>query len=124
MHSCLFVLLFFFFPKTRRLGFLMRCTQELDSSPSPVWLGFISAETTMCAVLFQPHPSLGTAAPQAPLSKALFRRECFRTSLFPSPGDLPNSGTEPGPLIPPALAGSFFTTSTTWGVQSCISLLL
>ena len=29
---------------------------------------------------------------------------------FPPPGNLPNSGIEPVPLVPPALAGGFFTT--------------
>ena len=33
---------------------------------------------------------------------------------FPSPGDLPNPGLEPTSLASPALAGGFFTTSTTW----------
>ena len=30
------------------------------------------------------------------------------------PGALPNPGTEPTFLMSPALAGGFFTTSTTW----------
>ena len=30
------------------------------------------------------------------------------------PGDLPNPGIEPPSLMPPALAGGFFTTSATW----------
>ena len=30
------------------------------------------------------------------------------------PGDLPNPGIEPTSLTSPALAGRFFTTSTTW----------
>ena len=33
---------------------------------------------------------------------------------FPLPGDLPNAGIEPMSLISPALAGGFFTASTTW----------
>ena len=32
----------------------------------------------------------------------------------PSPGDLPDPATEPTSLMSPALAGGFFTTSTTW----------
>ena len=32
---------------------------------------------------------------------------------IPSPGDLPDPGIEPSSLRPPALAGRFFTTSTT-----------
>ena len=32
----------------------------------------------------------------------------------PSPGDLPDPGTEPTSLMPPALADGFFTPSATW----------
>ena len=32
----------------------------------------------------------------------------------PTPGDLPYPGIEPVSLESPALAGGFFTTSTTW----------
>ena len=35
---------------------------------------------------------------------------------MPPPGDLPHPGTEPTSLTSPALAGGFFTTSTTWEV--------
>ena len=34
--------------------------------------------------------------------------------LCPPPGDLPDPGIEPESLGSPALAGGFFTTSTTW----------
>ena len=33
---------------------------------------------------------------------------------FPHPGDLPDPGIKPTSLASPALAGGFFTTSTTW----------
>ena len=33
---------------------------------------------------------------------------------FPSPGGLPDPGIRPASLTSPALAGKFFTTSTTW----------
>ena len=33
---------------------------------------------------------------------------------FPSLGDVPDPGIEPASLASPALAGGFFTTSTTW----------
>ena len=35
----------------------------------------------------------------------------------PSPGDLPDPGIEPISLMPPMLAGVFFTTSATWEDQ-------
>ena len=34
--------------------------------------------------------------------------------VIPSRGDLPDPGIEPASLVSPALAGGFFTTSTTW----------
>ena len=38
---------------------------------------------------------------------------------FPCPpGDLPNPGIKPVSLMPPALAGRFFTTSASWEVLS------
>ena len=47
---------------------------------------------------------------------------------FPAPGDLPDPGMESESLMSPALAGQFFTTSTTWqalaakSLQSCLTL--
>ena len=44
-----------------------------------------------------------------------FPREEYRNGLpFPPPGDLSNPGIQPASLMSPALAGGFFTTSTTW----------
>ena len=36
---------------------------------------------------------------------------------MPSSRDLPHPGMEPTSLMSPALAGKFFTTSTTWEAQ-------
>ena len=36
---------------------------------------------------------------------------------FPSPGNVPSSGTEPASLLSSALAGGFLTTSATWEAQ-------
>ena len=41
------------------------------------------------------------------------RQEYWRELLFPFPEDLPDPGIEPASLASPALAGGFFTTSTT-----------
>ena len=41
---------------------------------------------------------------------------------FPPPGGLPDPGIEPSSLTFPALAGGFFTTSATWGVQLLLFL--
>ncbi|XP_059731514.1 dynein regulatory complex protein 8 isoform X1 [Bos taurus] len=46
-------------------------------------------------------------AHQVPLSKGFSRQEYWSGLPFPSPGDLPNPGTE---STSPALAGGFFTT--------------
>ena len=55
-----------------------------------------------------------TIAHQAPLSMGFPRQEYWSGLPCPSPGDLPNPGVEPISLMSPALAGRFFTTSTTW----------
>ena len=47
---------------------------------------------------------------QAPLSMEFFRQGNRSELPFPSPGDLPDPGTEPRSLVSPALAGGFFTT--------------
>ena len=46
-----------------------------------------------------------TAAHQAHLSMGFFRQEYYSGLPFPSPGHLPNPGTEPVYLKFPALAG-------------------
>ena len=43
---------------------------------------------------------------------------------MPSSGDLPNPGIEPTPLMSPALAGGFFTTSATREAPFLALLLL
>ena len=52
----------------------------------------------------------GTVACQAPLAMEFSRWE-YRSGLpFPSPGDLPDPGTEPESPVSPVLAGVFFTS--------------
>ena len=48
-----------------------------------------------------------TGAHQSPVSTGFPRQEHWSRLLFPSPGDLPDSGIEP---VSPALADSFFIT--------------
>ena len=48
-----------------------------------------------------------TVAHQALLSIEFPRQECWSGWPFPSPGDLPNPGTEPRSLTSPALSGGF-----------------
>ena len=55
-----------------------------------------------------------TVALQVPLSMEFSRQGYWSGLPFPSPGDLPDPGIEPESL---ALAGGFFTTSTTFKIQ-------
>ena len=58
--------------------------------------------------------TLRTVVHQAPLSMGFSRQEYWSGLPCPPPGDLPGPGIEPTSLMSPALAGRFFTTSTTW----------
>ena len=51
-----------------------------------------------------------TVAHRVLLSTEISRQEYWSGLPFPPLGDLPNPGTEPESLVPPALAGGFFTT--------------
>ena len=58
-----------------------------------------------------------TVACQASLSMVFSRQEYWSRFPCPPPEDFPNPGTEPASLTSPALAGGFFTASTTWEAQ-------
>ena len=58
--------------------------------------------------------TLWTVACQVPLSMRFSRQEYWNGLPCPPPGDRPDPGIEPMSLFSPALAGGFFTTSTTW----------
>ena len=64
-----------------------------------------------CVQLFM---TLWTVVCQAPLSMEFSRQEYWSGLPFPFPGDLPEPGIDLTSLVSPALAGGFFTTSTTW----------
>ena len=53
-------------------------------------------------------------SPLGPLSKGFSRQEYWRGLPCPPPGNLPYLRIEPTSLKSPALAGGFFTASTTW----------
>ena len=61
-----------------------------------------------------------TVIHQAPLSMGFSREEYWSGWPCPPPGDLPHPGIEPVSLMPPALAGGVFATSTTWEVPSVV----
>ena len=58
--------------------------------------------------------TLWAIAHQVPLSMGFSRQEHWSGLPFPSPGDHPNPEVKPTSLASPALAGRFFTTSTTF----------
>ena len=64
-----------------------------------------------CVWLFT---TLWTVAQQAPLSMGFSRQKYSSGLPCPPPVDLPDAGIEPVSLMSLALAGGFFTTSTTW----------
>ena len=57
--------------------------------------------------------ALSTVVHQALLSMGFSMQVYWGGLSFPLPGDLPNPGIKPVSLNSPALAGGFFTTSTT-----------
>ena len=60
------------------------------------------------------------ASYQAPLFLGFSRQEYWSALPCPPSGDLPYSGNRPVPLQSPALAGSFFISSTIW--EACFLL--
>ena len=58
-----------------------------------------------------------TIAHQASLSMGFSKQEYWSELPCPTPGDLPDPGIKPMSLISPALAGRFFTSSTTLGAH-------
>ena len=75
----------------------------------------VYAQLLSCVRLFATPQ---TVAHQAPRSMGFSRQEYWSGLPCPPPGDLPNPGIEPMSLMSPALAGGYFTTSTTWEVPS------
>ena len=67
-----------------------------------------------CFSGFQLFVTPWAVARQAPLSMGFSRQEYWSGLPFPAPGDLPDPGIESASLMSPALAGGFFTTSTSW----------
>ena len=52
------------------------------------------------------------------------REECWSGLPRPSPGDLSDPGIKPEPLMSPAMADAFLTTSATWETPVHAKLLL
>ena len=64
----------------------------------------------LCLTLCDPMD----CGPPGSLSIGFSRQEPWSGLPCPPPGDLPDPGIDPVSLMSPALAGVFFTTSTTW----------
>ena len=73
----------------------------------------------MHSKLFQPclFATLWTIAHQSPLSVGFSRQEYWSGLSCSPPGDLPDQGIEPVPLVLPELVGGFFTTNAIWKTQ-------
>ena len=67
-------------------------------------------EDTVCAKLIQSCP--------------IFRQEYWSGLSCPPPGNFSDPGIKPVSLTPPALAGRFFATSTTWEAQKTLRMWL
>ena len=74
--------------------------------------------------MFDSSATPWTLAQQAPLSMGFPRQEYWSGLPCPPPGDFSHPGIKPASLTSPALAGVFFTTSTTWESPYCITLLI
>ena len=80
----------------------------------------LSKYTRACVLSLQLCPicvTLWPGACQTFLSMGFSRQECWSGLPCPYPGYLASPGIEPVSLRSPALAGGFFTTSTTWKAQ-------
>ena len=67
-----------------------------------------------CFSRVQLSETIWTLAHQIPLSMWFSRQEYWSVLPCPPAGNLPNPGIKPVYFLSPALAGGFFTTSTTW----------
>ena len=100
----------------------MNLASPLHDTPSPVWkpipVALSCAKSVQsCLALCDPVDCITR---QAPLSMGFSRQEYWSGLPCPSPGDLPHPGINPTSLTSPALAGGFFTTSTTWEATSLL----
>ena len=90
----------------------LRSSRSLSSKSSVGgWPGFVCVLSRFSHVRL--FATSGTAACQTPLPVGFCGQECWSGLLHPSPGDLLDTGIEPESLVSPALAGRFFTISTT-----------
>ena len=78
---------------------------------------FVFLQNSECVLCAQSCPTLCNPMTIAPPGSCVWdfsRQEYWSGLPFPTPGDLPDPGIKPPSLALPALAGRFFSTSTTW----------
>ena len=136
-HNLMQLLGFFFPPKARGFfpqfskyfqdSYLLNVHHKPTNCTTHGGRGGGSLAAKSCLPLLRPHGLQGPCQPrscQAPLSMGFPRQEHWRDLPFPSPGNLPDPGTEP---MSPALAGGFFTTEPpgkpTWWRQRQMRIL-
>ena len=84
----------------------------------------MSVPSFVCTKLLQSCPTLCDPMDCLPSGSSVHepsRQEYWNGLPCPPPADLPDPGIEPVSLMSPALAGGFFTTSTTWEAKKQIS---
>ena len=90
------------------------CSLHLDSLPLHEGICVCAQSLSRVRLFAAPW----TIAHQAPLFMGFSRQEYWSGLSCSPPEDLPYPGIEPESLRSPALAGKFFTTSTTWETKS------
>ena len=104
------------------VGFKLSTTSLLNSWKYKLVL--ISSSIPLWDNLSQLCATLWTMACHAPLSLPLLQARILEWAAMPSLGDLPDPGIKPESLMSPALAGGFFTTSTTQGSPKQVCAIL
>ena len=100
---------------------LLWCSSKKHKLWSQSVFLYVMALFCMCVCLLKRFSHVwlfatpGPVTCQAPLSMGFFRQGYWIGLPHSPPGDLPDLGIKLVFLISPALAGRFFTTSTTWG---------
>ena len=93
---------------------LTLATPPTVARPAPLSTWNLCTCVLRCSSCIQLFVTLWIIACWPPLSMGFPRQEYWSGLPCFSPGDLPNSRTEPVSFMSPALAGRFFTTSDTW----------
>ena len=89
----------------------MRTNSQSTAGSSPSWRSYLEHAQSLHHI--QPRGTPWTVAGQAPPSMGFSRQEYYSGLVGPPPGDLPDPGITLTSLTSPALAGGFFTSSTT-----------